>query len=58
MDILTKVLSPLLTPIPEGSARADLGDGNADLHVRNICSVFDFFTVENSLTPTRPLETL
>jgi hypothetical protein len=23
--------------------------------VRNICSVFDVFTVENSLTPTRPL---
>jgi hypothetical protein len=25
------------------------------LHARNICSVFDTFTVPNSLTPTRPL---
>jgi hypothetical protein len=33
----------------------NLARGTADLHVRNICSVFDVFTVENSLTPTRPL---
>ena len=32
-----------------------LDRGTADLHVRNVCSVFDVFTVENSLTPTRPL---
>ncbi len=27
----------------------------AELHVRNICSVLDAFTVPNSLDPTRPL---
>jgi hypothetical protein len=52
-------ISPTLVvwtiPIPEGSARIDLDGGTADLHVRNICSVFDVFTVENSLTATRPL---
>jgi len=41
--------------IPEGSARADLGNFTAELHLRNICSVFDAFTVANSLNPTRPL---
>ena len=32
-----------------------MDDGTAELHVRNICSVFDAFSVENSLTPTHPL---
>jgi hypothetical protein len=41
--------------IPEGGARAHLDEGTAALHVRNVCSVLDTFTVENSLTPTRPL---
>ncbi len=44
-----------MTPIPRGGARADLDAGTAELHVRNICSVFDAFTVANSLTPTHPL---
>jgi hypothetical protein len=44
-----------VVPIPEGGARANLEGGTAELHVRNICSVLDTFTVENSLTPTRPL---
>ena len=52
-------ISPTLvvwaTPIPEGSARADLDAGRAELHVRNICSVFDVFTIPNSLDATRPL---
>lgn len=52
-------ISPTLvvwtTPIPEGGARIDLDAGTAELHVRNICSVFDAFTVANSLTPTHPL---
>jgi len=43
------------TPIPEGAARANLDIGTAEIHVRNICSVLDTFSVENSLTPTRPL---
>jgi len=43
------------TSIPEGGARADLEAGTAELHLRNICSVLDTFTVPNSLDPTRPL---
>lgn len=41
--------------MPFGSARADFDRGSASLHARNICSVFDTFTVPNSLTSTRPL---
>ena len=52
-------ISPTLViwvvPIPKGGARANLDEGTAELHVRNICAVFDAFTVENSLTPTHPL---
>jgi hypothetical protein len=44
-----------VTPIPEDGAKIDLDDGTAELHVRNICSVFDAFSVANSLTPTHPL---
>jgi len=40
--------------IPNGSARVDLDRGEASLGARNI-SVLDAFTIENSLTPTRPL---
>jgi hypothetical protein len=41
--------------IPEGAAKSDLNDGRAELHLRNICSVFDAFSVPNSLTPAHPL---
>jgi hypothetical protein len=44
-----------VTPIPDGGAESDFDDGTAELHVRNICSVFDAFSVPNSLTPTHPL---
>ena len=44
-----------VTPIPEGGAKSDLDAGTAELHVRNVCSVFDAFSVANSLTPTHPL---
>jgi hypothetical protein len=44
-----------LSPIPKGGARVDLDGGTAELHVRNICSVFDAFAVSNSLDPTHPL---
>jgi hypothetical protein len=53
-----RLLAFWVTPIPSGGARADLDDGTAELHVRNICSMFDAFTVENSLTPTHPLGNL
>jgi hypothetical protein len=43
-----------VTAIPDGSARVDLANGEASLHVRNVC-VLDAFTVANSLTVTRPL---
>ena len=32
-----------------------MDDGTAELHVRNVCSVFDAFTVANSLNPTHPV---
>lgn len=41
--------------IPKGGASVDLDGGTAELHVRNICSVFDAFAVSNSLNPTHPL---
>jgi hypothetical protein len=44
-----------IAAIPTGSGRANLDAGAAELHARNICSVFDIFTVANSLTPTRPM---
>ncbi len=34
--------------LSEGSAHADLDDGTASLHVRNLC-VYDAFTITNSL---------
>jgi hypothetical protein len=55
-------ISPTLvvwaTPIPAGSARVDVEGGTAELHVRNICSVFDAFTIPNSLDSTRPLDNI
>jgi hypothetical protein len=44
-----------LSRIPKGGTRIDLDGGTAELHVRNICSVFDAFAVSNSLDPTHAL---
>ena len=46
-----------VTPVPKGSAKVDLdgGTGTARFLAKNICSVFDAFTVANSLNPARPL---
>jgi hypothetical protein len=44
-----------VTPIPEGAAKSDLDDATAELHVRDLCSVFDAFSIPNSLTPTHPM---
>ena len=41
--------------IPEGSVHVDLAKGEATLHVQNLCSAFDAFTVANSLDQTHPL---
>ncbi|PYT76806.1 MAG: hypothetical protein DMG40_25415 [Acidobacteria bacterium] len=43
------------TALPPGSATVDLGAGRARLQAENICSVFDAFTVANSLSSDRPL---
>jgi len=51
---VTQTLVVWLAAIPNGSTHADLDHGEGSLHARNIC-VLDAFTVENSLTPTRPL---
>jgi hypothetical protein len=40
---------------PEGSAKVDIDGGTAELHVHNICSVFDVFTVPNSFDPAHAL---
>jgi hypothetical protein len=40
---------------PDGSGEVDIDDGTAELHVRNICSVFDVFTVPNSFDPAHAL---
>jgi hypothetical protein len=41
--------------IPEGSVDVDLDAGEATLDVRNLCDVFDAFTVPNSLNGLHPL---
>ena len=41
--------------IPEGSVQVDLDAGEATLHLQNLCSLFDAFTVPNSLNPLHPL---
>ena len=41
--------------IPEGGVHVDLANGEATLHIQNLCSVFDAFTVPNSLDGTHPL---
>jgi len=38
------------TPIPEDSVKIDLDNGTASLHLTNV-TVFDFFTVPNSIDP-------
>jgi hypothetical protein len=43
------------TPLPPGSAKVDLVGGTASLKANNICSVFDAFTVPNSVSLGRPL---
>jgi hypothetical protein len=41
--------------IPEGNVQVDLNAGEASLHIENLCSVFDAFTVPSSLNPLHPL---
>jgi hypothetical protein len=41
--------------IPEGSVEVDLDEGEASLHLENVCSVFDAFTVGNSLNIAHPM---
>jgi hypothetical protein len=41
--------------IPKGSVEVDLHEGEAVLHLENVCRVFDAFTVPNSLNPLHPL---
>jgi len=43
------------TPYPAGSGKVDIDEGTAELHVRNICSVFDVFTIPNSGDPAHAL---
>jgi len=41
--------------IPNGSVDVDLKEGEATLHLKNVCQVFDAFTVPSSLNPLHPL---
>jgi hypothetical protein len=41
--------------IPDGSVEVGLHEGEAVLHLENVCRVFDAFTVPNSLNPLHPL---
>ena len=41
--------------IPEGSIDVDLNEGEATLHLQNVCRVFDAFTVPNSFDTHHPL---
>jgi hypothetical protein len=43
------------TQLPDGSGKVDLARGTARLKANNICTVFDAFTVPNSLSFDRPL---
>jgi len=40
---------------PIGSGKVDIDGGTAQLHVHNVCSVFDVFKVPNSFNPAHPL---
>jgi hypothetical protein len=41
--------------IPDGSVEVDLHEGEAVLHLENVCRIFDAFSVPNSLNPLHPL---
>ena len=41
--------------IPDGAVKIDLDKGEASLELRKVCSVFDAFTVPNSLNSLHPL---
>jgi hypothetical protein len=41
--------------IPDGAVEVDLNEGEASLELNNVCSVFDAFTVPNSLNSLHPL---
>jgi hypothetical protein len=43
------------TAYPIGSGKVDIDGGTAQLHVHNVCSVFDVFKVPNSFNPAHPL---
>jgi len=43
------------THLPPGSGMVNVRRGRARLRVQNLCSVFDVFTVPNSLDPTHAL---
>lgn len=42
-------------PIPRDSVQVDMNAGEAILHLRNVCKVFDAFTVPNSFDPHHAL---
>ena len=44
-----------ITSVPPGAIQVDLKSGTASLVATNISTVFDAFTVGNSLDPTHPL---
>ena len=52
-------VAPALTlwtvEIPEDSVEVDLDSGEAVLDLRNVCSIFDAFTVANSIDSAHPL---
>ena len=41
--------------IPKGSVHVDVDAGEATLDLHNVCSLFDAFTVANSLNPLHPM---
>lgn len=41
--------------IPEGDVEIDLDRGEAVLHIENLCSIFDAFSVPNSFDPAHAL---
>ena len=52
---ISPTLAFWIVPVPEGAVKSNLDAGTAELHTKNICSVFDVFAVSNSLDPTHPL---
>ena len=43
------------TEIPDGDIEIDLDRGEAVLHIENLCSIFDAFSVPNSFDPAHAL---